>query len=167
MILRQETSNRHDMPELDDLDRRILRELQADARLTNVELAGRVGLSPSPCLRRVRLLERRGYVEGYRAVLDRAKVGLGLTVFVGVRATRHTAAEAEAFVERVLAMPNVVGCHLLSGDTDFQIEIACSDVEQYERTVLRELLAMPEIRDIRSNFSMRCYRASGPLPTGA
>ena len=94
-------------PALDRIDIKILRELQADARLRNVVLAERVGLSPSPCLRRVKLLEEVGAIEGYRTVLDRPSVGLGLTVFAGIRVERHTDANADAFVSAVLAMPEV------------------------------------------------------------
>lgn len=149
---------------LDRIDIKILRELQADARLPNVVLAERVGLSPSPCLRRVKLLEEAGVIEGYRTVLDRPSVGLGLTVFAGIRVERHTDANAEAFVNAVLAMPEVVACHLVSGDVDFLIEIVVPDMSTYEATVLRRFLSMPALRDIRSNFAMRSYKANGALP---
>ena len=89
---------------LDAIDRRILAALQTDARLTNVQLAERVGLSPSPCLRRVRLLEKASVLRGYRAILDRSAVGLGLTVFAGVKVERHSQTNAEAFTEAVLAI---------------------------------------------------------------
>jgi Lrp/AsnC family leucine-responsive transcriptional regulator len=151
-------------PALDRIDIKILRELQADARLPNVVLAERVGLSPSPCLRRVKLLEEAGAIEGYRTVLDRPSVGLGLTVFAGIRVERHTDANAEAFVNAVLAMPEVVACHLVSGDVDFLIEIVVPDMSIYESTVLRRFLSMPGVRDIRSNFAMRSYKANGALP---
>jgi Lrp/AsnC family leucine-responsive transcriptional regulator len=151
-------------PVLDEIDLRILRELQADARIPNLVLAERVGLSPSPCSRRVKLLERAGIVTAYRAVLDRAAVGLGLTVFAGVRVERHTAANAEAFVEAALAMPEVVACHLTSGDTDYLLEVVAADMATYEATVLRRLLSLPAIRDIRTSFAMRSHKTDGPLP---
>ena len=151
-------------PALDRIDINILRELQADARLRNVVLAERVGLSPSPCLRRVKLLEEAGAIAGYRTVLDRPSVGLGLTVFAGIRVERHTDANADAFVSAVLAMPEVVACHLVSGDVDFLIEIVVPDMSTYESTVLRRFLSMPAVRDIRSNFAMRSYKANGALP---
>ena len=149
---------------LDLIDVKILRELQTDARLANVTLADRAGLSPSPCLRRVKLLEVAGAIEGYRAILDRRSVGLGLTVFAGIRVERHSDANADAFVEAVLAMPEVVACHLVSGDVDFLVEIVVPDMLTYEATVLRRFLSLPAVRDIRSSFAMRSYKTNGALP---
>src|SRR5437016_2203882 len=107
---------------LDAIDHRIIAALQADGRLSNVELAERVGLSPSPCLRRVKQLERDGYIEAYRAVLGRDRLGLGLTVFIGVKIEGHANARAEAFQDAVVAMPEVVACHLVSGEADYLLE---------------------------------------------
>src|SRR5271168_1794725 len=95
-------------PELDAADSRIVAELQADGRLTNVELADRIGLSPSPCLRRVKRLERDGYIDGYRAALRRDRIGLGFSVFIGVKIDDHTNQRALAFEKAVVAMPEVV-----------------------------------------------------------
>ena len=150
--------------ELDAIDLKILAELQADARIPNITLAGRVGLSPSPCSRRVKLLEEAGVIEGYRAIVSRKAAGLGLTVFAGIRVERHSLENADAFVEAILAMPEVVACHLVSGDADFLIEAVVPDMAVYEATVLRRLLALPALRDIRSSFAMRSFRAGGPLP---
>lgn len=149
---------------LDAIDLKILRELQADARLPNLVLAERVGLSPSPCSRRVRLLERAGVITAHRAVLDRRAVGLGLTVFAGVRVEKHTRDNADAFVAAVLAMPEVVACHLTSGDVDYLLEVVVPDMAAYEATVLGRLLELPAIRDIRTSFAMRSHKVSGPLP---
>jgi Lrp/AsnC family transcriptional regulator, leucine-responsive regulatory protein len=149
---------------LDPINLKILRELQADARLPNMTLAERVGLSPSPCSRRVKLLEEAGVIEGYRAILDRGSVDLGLTVFAGVRVERHTQKNAEAFVKAVLAMVEVVACHLVSGDVDFLLEVVVRDMAAYEGTVLRRLLELPAVRDIRTSFAMRTYRAAGAIP---
>jgi Lrp/AsnC family leucine-responsive transcriptional regulator len=149
---------------LDAIDLKILREIQNDARIPNLTLADRVGLSPSPCSRRVKLLEEAGVIEGYRAVLNRAAVGLGLTVFAGVRVERHAQDQADAFVKAVLALPEVVACHLVSGDVDFLVEVVVPDMATYEATVLRQLLSLAAIRDIRSSFAMRSYLAGGALP---
>jgi Lrp/AsnC family transcriptional regulator, leucine-responsive regulatory protein len=149
---------------LDAIDLKILAELQADARIPNITLAERVGLSPSPCSRRVKLLEEAGVIEGYRTILNRKAAGLGLTVFAGIRVERHSLENADAFVNAVLAMPEVVSCHLVSGDVDFLIEAVVPDVAAYEATVLRRLLALPAIRDIRSSFAMRSFKAGGALP---
>lgn len=149
---------------LDATDMRILRELQADARLPNITLAERVNLSPSPCLRRVKLLEAAGVIEGYRAVINRNAINLGLTVFAGVRVERHTDENADAFVAAVIAMPEVVSCQLVSGDIDFLIEAVVPDVATYESTILRRLLSLSAVRDIRSSFTMRSYKTGGALP---
>jgi len=149
---------------MDAIDLKILRELQADARLPNLALAERVGLSPSPCSRRVKLLEDAGVIEGYRATVNRAAVDLKLTVFAGIKVERHSHENADAFVNAVLKLPEVVACHLVSGDVDFLIEVVVPDMATYEHTVLRKLLALPTIRDIRSSFAMRTYKAGGALP---
>ena len=149
---------------IDGIDLAILRELQADARLPNLVLADRVGLSPSPCSRRVKLLERAGVITAHRAVIDRAAVGLGLTVFAGVRVEKHTRENADAFVAAVLAMPEVVACHLTSGDVEYLLEVVVPDMGTYEATVLGRLLELPAIRDIRTSFAMRSHKVSGPLP---
>jgi Lrp/AsnC family leucine-responsive transcriptional regulator len=151
---------------LDPIDRKILREIQKDARIPNLALADRVGLSPSPCSRRVRLLEEAGVIEGYRAALNRTAVGLGLTVFAGVRVERHAQDQADVFVEAVLALPEVVACHMVSGEFDFLVEVVVPDMAAYEATVLRQLLSLSAVRDIRSNFAMRSYLAGGMLPVG-
>lgn len=148
----------------DVIDLKILRELQADARLPNNVLAERVGLSPSPCSRRVKLLEDSGAIEGYRTIVNRSAVGLGLTVFAGIRVGRHSAEGKENFIKMLLAMPEVIACHLVSGDVDFLIEVVVRDMATYEATVLNRLLSLPELRDIRTSFAMRTYRSSGPLP---
>src|SRR5215813_12109530 len=106
-------------PELDTIDRRIVIALQTDARLSNVDLADKVGLSPSPCLRRVKRLEREGYIDGYRASLQRSRVGLGFSVFLGVRINGHANEEASRFEKAVVAMPEVIACHLVSGEADY------------------------------------------------
>jgi Lrp/AsnC family transcriptional regulator, leucine-responsive regulatory protein len=149
---------------LDAIDRRILAALQRDARLSNVDLAQQVGLSASPCLRRVRLLEAAGILQGYRAILDRGAIGLGLTVFAGVKVERHSEAHAEAFTRTVLEMNEVVACHLVSGEVDFLLEIVVPDMATYENAVLRGLLTLPAVREVRSNFAMRTYKADAPLP---
>ena len=102
--------------DLDAIDRRIVAALQADGRLANVDLADKIGLSPSPCLRRVKRLERDGYIEAYRAVLRRDRVGLGFSVFVGVKIDGHANERALGFEKAVVALPEVVACHLVSGD---------------------------------------------------
>src|SRR5260221_8379312 len=108
---------------LDAIDRRMLAELQEDARLTNVELADRVGLSASPCIRRLKRLEREGVIEGYRATLDRSKLGLGLTIYVGVKVERHHDEEAAAFEAAVRALKEGISCPLGSGEGEFLVRV--------------------------------------------
>jgi Lrp/AsnC family leucine-responsive transcriptional regulator len=149
---------------LDAIDRRILAALQRDGRLTNVQLAEEVGLSPSPCLRRVRLLEEAGVIGGYHALLHRGEVGLGLTVFVSVKVERHRDAEARMFRDAVLALPEMVSCHLVSGEADFLLQVVVPDLAAYERFLLGTLLKLPGVSDVRSNFAIQTVKAQGPLP---
>jgi len=149
---------------LDEADRRILSALQSDGRLSNVELAQRVGLSESPCSRRVRRLEEAGLIEGYRAVLSRPKLGLGLTAFVGVKVGPHDHIEEQTFATAVTALPEVISCHLVSGDMDFLLQVVVPDLAAYERFLIGTLLKVPGVRDIRSSFAMRAYKSDAPLP---
>jgi Lrp/AsnC family leucine-responsive transcriptional regulator len=150
--------------ELDAIDLRILSALQSDGRLTNQELADQVGLSPSPCLRRVRRLEQDGFIRTYRAVLDRDSVGLGLTVFVDIKVEKHSRENAAALQEALIAMPEVVACHMVSGTADFIAEIVVADLKTYERLLTERLLTLPMIGDIRSNFALTRVKSDGALP---
>jgi Lrp/AsnC family leucine-responsive transcriptional regulator len=150
--------------DLDAIDRRIIAALQADGRLSNIELAERVGLSPSPCLRRVKRLERDGFIEAHRAMLQRNRVGLGLTVFVGVKIDGHANERAAKFEETILAMPEIVACHMVSGDTDYLLEVVVPDLERYQRFLVGKLLELPIIRDVRSNIAIQTLKAAAPLP---
>jgi DNA-binding Lrp family transcriptional regulator len=152
------------MPRLDTTDRRILDALQEDGRLSNVDLADRVSLSPSPCLRRVKRLEDEGIIAGYRAVLDRKTAGLGLTVFVEIKAGQHSKENAEKLQDALRAVPEIVSCHMVSGAADFLAEIVVADLEAYERLMGDVLLTLPNIVDIRSNFAIRAVKTAGPLP---
>lgn len=149
---------------LDRFDRKILETLQANGRLPNIDLAADIGLSPSPCSRRVRLLEESGVIKGYSAVLDQEKVGLGLTVFVGIKVERHREKEAEAFREAVSVLPEVVMAHLVSGESDFLLQVVVPDLRAYENFLTNTLLKLPGIRDIRSNFAIQTVKPQTPLP---
>ena len=152
--------------DLDTIDYRIITELQADARLSNVELAERVGLSPSPCLRRVKRLERDGYIIGYRAALNRERVGLGFSVFVGVKIDSHANERALTFEEAVCALPEVIACHLVSGEADYFLEVVVPDLAHYQRFLVGRLLNMPIVREVRSNIAIQTVKAGAPLPLG-
>ena len=150
--------------QLDNLDRRILDALQRNAKLSNVQLAEEVGLSPSPCLRRVRLLEEAGVIRGYHAQLDRSKAGLGLTVFVGVKVERHHDASANAFRAAVIDLPEVISCHVVSGESDFLLQVVLPDLASYEDFLFSTLLKLPGVSDIRSNFAISTVKSQTALP---
>jgi Lrp/AsnC family transcriptional regulator, leucine-responsive regulatory protein len=150
--------------DLDAIDCRIISALQADGRLTNIDLADRIGLSPSPCLRRVKRLEREGYIEAYRAVLQRDRVGLGFSVFVGVKIDGHANERALGFEKAVVAMPEVVACHLVSGESDYFLEIVVPDLDHYRRFLVDKLLDLPIVREVRSNIAIQTVKANAPLP---
>jgi Lrp/AsnC family leucine-responsive transcriptional regulator len=152
--------------DLDAIDGRIIAALQADGRLSNVELAERVGLSPSPCLRRTKRLEREGYIDAYRAVLQRNQVGLGLTVFVEIKISAHANQEAEAFQNAIVALHEVVDCHMVSGAADYLVEVVVPDLECYQRFLVGKLLALPIVREVRSNIAIQTLKAGSPLPLG-
>jgi Lrp/AsnC family leucine-responsive transcriptional regulator len=147
--------------DLDAIDCRIIAALQADGRLSNVELADRVGLSPSPCLRRVKRLEREGYIEAYRS-----RIGLGFTAFVDVKIEGHANERAKAFQEAIVAMPEIVACHLVSGEADYLLEVVVPDLEHYQQFLLDKLLSLPIVREVRSNIAIQTLKAGGPLPLG-
>jgi Lrp/AsnC family leucine-responsive transcriptional regulator len=149
---------------LDAIDCRIVASLQADGRLSNIELAARVGLSPSPCLRRVKRLERDGYIDAYRAVLQRERIGLGFSVFIGVKIEGHANDQALAFEKAVLAMPEVVGFHLVSGEVDYFLEVVVPDLEHYRQFLITQLLELPIVREVRSNIAIQTLKAGAPLP---
>ena len=150
--------------DLDAIDCRIVATLQADGRLSNIELAARVGLSPSPCLRRLKRLERDGYIEAYRAVLQRERIGLGLSVFVGVKIEGHANDQALAFEKAVLTMPEVVAFHLVSGEVDYFLEVVVPDLEHYRQFLITKLLELSIVREVRSNIAIQTLKAGAPLP---
>lgn len=153
----------NDHANIDSFDRRIISILQAEGRISNVELAERIGLSPSPCLRRVRLLEERGIIVGYGAHINREAVGLGLTVFVEVSVARHSRENASHLQERLERLPGCVACHMVSGEADFLVEIVVADLAAYEAILTSHLLNMTEVATVRSNFSLRPIRTNGSL----
>ncbi|MBU6954468.1 Lrp/AsnC family transcriptional regulator [Hahella sp. HN01] len=148
---------------LDRIDRQLLDLLQQDARLTTAQLADKVGLSSSPCARRVRHLEESGLIQTYRAQLDRTKLGLGVTIFVHVRLSRHTESVVADFEEKVRNMDEVVNCHTVSGPFDYLLQVVSADLPGYERWV-RRLQSLPAVNNIDSSFAIRSVKEHGPLP---
>ncbi len=153
-------------PTLDAIDARIIAALQADGRLSNHQLAEQIGLSPSPCLRRVKRLEREGYIEAYRAVLQRDRVGLGFTAFVTVKIEGHADMAADALQDAIVAMPEVVACHMVSGDSDYLLEVVVPDRESYQAFLVDKLLDLPIIKEVRSNIAIQPLKTAAPLPLG-
>lgn len=150
--------------EFDAIDRRILEELQRAGRMTNLELAEKVGVSPTPCLRRVRQLESAGVIKGYVAQLDRERVGLGLTVFIAVRLASHGDSATKAFRRSVAGMAEVTACYVTSGEHDFLLHVVVPDLAEYRRFVLERLIKLPDVRDIHSSFVIDTVKEDAPIP---
>ena len=148
---------------LDAIDRRILVELQADGRLSNVDLADRVGLSPSPCLRRVKRLEEAGVIAGYRAMIDPARVGLGIRAFVSVSIDQGKDLGGIKFRAAVLDVPEVTACHIVSGESDFLLEVMVPGLEAYSALVLDKLLKLDGVTSVKSNFALETVKAAEAL----
>jgi len=154
------------MPEagFDKTDRAILTILQREGRLPNVELAERVALSPSSCLRRTKALEAAGLIAGYRAELDRQRLGLGLTVFISLRVQQHSRATSRTIEDALTAIPAVVACYVVSGEADFLVEAVVPDLGAYESLLLDQVLAIDAVSDARSTFAIRTVLGRGALP---
>lgn len=156
------------MPEmqLDSIDWRILGLLQADARMSNVELARAVGLSPSPCLNRVRALEEAGYISRYVTLLDALRVGLKVSVFIQVTLERQVETALERFESAIRARPEVMECYLMTGDADYLIRVVVADIQLLEEFILKFLTKLPGVGNIKSSFALKQvkYQTALPLP---
>lgn len=158
--------------QLDRIDRRILDLLQADAKLSNLDLAGRVGLSPSPCLRRVKRLEELGVIRGYVALLDPQALGLGLTAYATVRMDKHSDAPKRSalmsFRDVVQGWSEVVACYAMTGEMDYLLRVQTVDLDHYSRFVMDRLLRHPSVLDVRSSFMLERIKdtTAVPLPDG-
>jgi Lrp/AsnC family leucine-responsive transcriptional regulator len=153
-------------PILDPTDLRILDVLQKEGRITNAELAERVNLSPSPCLRRVQRLEAEHVITGYSARVDPHAVGLGMRAIVRVQLAKHDAGAIEKFVERVNRWDEVVACFALTGDMDYLLEVSVADLEHFSRFLLDKLLNATGVADVNSSFVLRTVKESHALPLG-
>ncbi len=149
---------------LDEIDLRILSEIQADGRITNVELAKRVGISPPPCLRRVRTLEEEGYIQGYRGLLDPRRLGFDVTVFASVHLSSQADADLRAFEDFVRGEPLVRECWMLSGEVDFILKCVAPDMATFQDFVTN-LTAAPHVRNVRTSLVLHNskYEAAVPL----
>lgn len=154
------------METLDKFDIAILNELQHDARLTNTELASRVGLSAAPCWRRVRALEEAGFITGYRAEINRHKIGLDVLAFVRLDAARNSGDVLKTLEEAIREIPEVVSCHYISGTGTFELQVVSRDLNSFSQFARDVLINLPNVKDLHTSFSLGEVKASSALPLG-
>ena len=152
------------LPHLDAIDRKILAILQQNGRIPNTELADEVGLTPAPCLRRVKRLEDEGYISRYVALLDPRKIGRELVVFVEVSLDRQTKRGFETFAERMRARPEVLECYLSLGEADFILKVAVPDLDAYQRFLVDVLAAIESVRNTKSIIAVKQEKSTTSLP---
>jgi Lrp/AsnC family leucine-responsive transcriptional regulator len=149
---------------LDEVDRKILAQLQTDGRMSLSDLAGKVGLSPSPCLRRVRILEREGVISRYVAVLDQRAVGLPVSVFVSIKLERQKQDALDQFAKAIARWPEVLECYLMTGPRDYWLRVVVPDLAAYERFVKQKLTRLDGVASIESSFALEQVKYSNVLP---
>ncbi len=149
---------------LDDIDRRILRDLQENGRITNVELARRAGISAPPCLRRVRVLEEAGYIRGYHADLEAKALGFNVTVFAHVGLESQAESDLEAFETMVQQWPQVRECFMLAGEADFLLKVVAEDWDDYQRFLTTQLTTAPNVSHVKSALSIRQSKYLAGVP---
>ncbi len=154
------------METLDKFDLAILNELQADGRLTNAELAQRVGLSAAPCWRRVKALEESGFIKGYRAEIDRRKIGLGVLAFVRLDADRNNGDVTRELEDAIRKIPEVVSCHYISGAGTFELQVVSRDLDSFSQFARTVLINLPNVKDLHTSFSLGEVKDSSALPLG-
>jgi len=148
--------------QLDDIDWQILGELQKDGRITNVELAKRIGISAPPCLRRVRTLEKKGYIDGFHATLDQKLLGLGVTAFAMVGLTSQAENDLQAFSDQIAQMPQVTECYMLSGEIDFILKCTTTDLTSFQDFIIYGLTAIANVDSVKTSLAIkRCKSNSG------
>jgi len=152
--------------DIDRLDARILSALQRDGRLSVVELAESIGLSPTPCARRIKALEAGGAIEGYAAVLNPTLVGLGVLAIVQVKLTAHTDETVERFEREILLMDEVTKCFAMTGSYDFILEVYGKDLDALSNVVLKKLIRVPNVRDMQSSVVLSTVKRSARIPLG-
>ncbi|MGH6934542.1 MAG: Lrp/AsnC family transcriptional regulator [Dongiaceae bacterium] len=152
---------------LDRIDRRILRDLQENGRMTNVELASRVGISAPPCLRRVRALEAAGYIRGYHADINPEALGFGVTVYAQVGLSSQAEVDLKAFEALTQSWPEVRECHMLAGETDFLLRVVAVDWDNYQRFLTTKLTAAPNVSHVKSALAIRACKNEPGVPIGA
>jgi len=155
------------MTDLSRKDRLLLSELQRNGRITNIALAEQIGMSPSPCLRRVRQLEEQGVIAGYTALVDRKRVGLDILAFVDVKVPQTPDSSiVEKFKKAVLREPAIIGCFISAGQFDFLLKVVARDMEAYSDLAQNVLLKLPGVQDMRTTFALEVVKDSPELPLG-
>ena len=149
---------------LDQIDRMILAELQADGRMTNVELASRVGISAPPCLRRVRTLEEQGYIRGYHADIDPRELGFEVQVFAMVRLISQAESDLTAFEAKCISWPLVRECHMLNGEIDFILKCVAPDLSSFQSFLTEQLLKADHVANVKTSLVIRCAKDEPGLP---
>lgn len=152
------------MSALDAIDRRLLAELQAEGRVTNVDLAQRVGLTAPPCLRRVRALEESGVIRGYHADLDASKLGFAITVFAMVSLRSQAEEDLRAFEEHIKALPEVRECHMLNGEIDFILKIVSRDLQSFQEFLTSKLTPAPNVASVKTSLTIRTAKSQPGVP---
>jgi len=149
---------------MDEKDQQILRELQRNGRLSNAELAERVNLSPSPCLRRLRILEKSGVIEGYTALVNQKAYGLPVTVFIQIKLDHHSTKAAQEFERQIQGIDKIIDCHLMTGDTDYLLRVVVESLEDYEAFIRKHIHPIPSIASINTSFAYGVVKQSRVLP---
>lgn len=151
-------------PDLDAIDRKILRALQNDGKMSMGELAEKVGLSPSPCARRVRLMEKAGVIKGYAAIVDQKKVGLPISAFASIKLERQREEDLDRFEDTVSRWPEVLDCYLMTGQRDYLMRVVAADLEAYERFIKDKLTRLDNIASIETSFALGQVKRSEMVP---
>ena len=154
------------MSPLDRTDVRILEQLQRDGRLSHIDLAERVGLTPTPCTRRVRRMEKAGIIRGYAAIVDPKRVGQNVAAYIQIKLERHTDDVIERFRRTLEERPEVVAAHAMTGEMDFLLQVVVSDLDALGRFTLHQLLKLPGVRDVRSSLVLETLKTSARVPIG-
>ena len=152
------------MSTLDSIDRRLLKELQAEGRVTNVDLARRVGLTAPPCLRRVRALEEEGIIRGYHADLDASKLGFAITVFAMVSLRSQAEEDLRAFEDHIQGLPEVRECHMLNGEIDFILKIVSRDLQSFQEFLTSKLTPAPNVTSVKTSLTIRTAKHEPGVP---
>jgi DNA-binding Lrp family transcriptional regulator len=155
------------MLNLDPIDMKLLAELQADGRITNVDLAGKVGLTAPPCLRRMRALEQSGVIRSYHADVDPTSLGYTITVFAMVSLKSQAEADLKAFEEHVLSLPDVRECHMLNGEIDFILKILAKDLQSFQELLTSQLTSAPNVNSVKTSLTIRTAKDEPGVPINA